>query len=155
MHDFKGGLNANGDQLNNVSQTNRLLVTMLKFGSARPPRGQYTVGTVANVSQKKVQVGFSDVSNNKILDWGSADKAGACASGRWSTARALSLAPCLAWLVPRAPSQPSPSGPDFFPPAGEGVWRFQSPSTLALHRSPQSCTCPSSRRSRLVGRPSV
>ncbi len=76
LHDFKGGLNSNSDVLMNVSQANKLHVTTLDFGSARPPPGQYTASAKADLAQKKVRVSFSDVNNNKILDWASADKAG-------------------------------------------------------------------------------
>ncbi len=76
LHDFRGGLNANSDLLMHVSQANKLHVTTLNFGTARPPPGQYTASATADVAQKKVRVSFSDVGNNKILDWASADKAG-------------------------------------------------------------------------------
>lgn len=76
----------------------QLRTLMLDFGTDKPAPGAYEAAAKANAAQKKVVVSFADVSNNKLLAWKSADKAGIVVVSevnghRYFKARGLRLAP--------------------------------------------------------------
>lgn len=98
-YSFKTGLNyistPEAFMFASNAQTRTLV---LDFGTDKPAPGVYEASAKPNPTQKKVAVAFADVSGNKLLEWASADKAGAVTVGldngyRYFKARDLRLAP--------------------------------------------------------------
>lgn len=75
-YQFKGGFNLTTHTFVAVSPSPGLQVMSLDFETDTPAAGTYEVGPKASPAQKKVKVEFSDVSEKKIRNWGSSEKAG-------------------------------------------------------------------------------
>ncbi|HQW20955.1 MAG TPA: hypothetical protein PLI90_09845 [Rhodocyclaceae bacterium] len=75
-YQFKGGFNLIAQTFTAVAPSPGLQLMSLDFGTETPAVGAYEAGPTANPAQKKVKVEFSDVSENKIRNWGSATKGG-------------------------------------------------------------------------------
>ncbi len=75
-YQFKGGFHLTTQVFTAVAPSPGLQLMSLDFGTDTPAVGTYEAGPTANPAQKKVKVEFSDVSENKIRNWGSATKGG-------------------------------------------------------------------------------
>ncbi|MEO8500520.1 MAG: hypothetical protein ABI565_06360 [Vicinamibacteria bacterium] len=75
-YQFKGGFNLTTHVFTAVAPSPGLQLMSLDFGTDTPAVGAYEAGPTADPAQKKVKVEFSDVSEKKIRNWGSAARAG-------------------------------------------------------------------------------
>ena len=75
-YEFKGGFRLIAHTFTAVSESNNLHVMSLDFEGDTPPPGVYEAAANGNVTAKRVQVSFGDVSGQKIRNWTSADRAG-------------------------------------------------------------------------------
>lgn len=74
-HDYRGSFSYN-KMFSAVDSATKLKVMGLDFGTEKPSPGTYVASAKPDPAQKKVQVSFGDVSDNKIRNWTSVDRGG-------------------------------------------------------------------------------
>ena len=74
-YDYRGSFSYN-KMFSAVDSATKMKVMGLDFGTEKPAPGTYTASGKPDLGQKKVQVSFADVGENKIRNWTSADRGG-------------------------------------------------------------------------------
>jgi hypothetical protein len=76
-YEYRGSFSYTSNKMfSAVDSATKMKVMGLDFGTEKPAPGAYAASGKPDLGQKKVQVSFADVGENKIRNWTSADRGG-------------------------------------------------------------------------------